>query len=73
MVAGDLVFDARTWPLLALTFVAGMVATVPIGLALGALMKSSLQAGLLFLVTLAVVFLSGIFFRSACCRHGCSG
>jgi ABC-2 type transport system permease protein len=62
MVAGDLVFDARTWLLLALTFAAGMVATVPIGLALGALMKSSLQAGLLVLVTLPVIFLSGIFY-----------
>lgn len=62
MVADDLVFDARAWVLLALTFVAGMVATVPIGLALGALMKSSLQSGLLLLVTLPVVFLSGIFY-----------
>ncbi|HEY1013395.1 MAG TPA: ABC transporter permease [Herpetosiphonaceae bacterium] len=62
MVAGELAVDARTLPLLALIFVAGMVATVPIGLALGAKMKSSLQAGIVLLVTLPVVLLSGIFY-----------
>lgn len=62
LVAGDLVIDARTGPLLALTFIAGMLATLPIGLTFGAFMKTSLQAALLLLVTLPVVFLSGIFF-----------
>jgi ABC-2 type transport system permease protein len=61
MVAGDMAFGARTGPLLAMTVVAGMVSTVPMGLALGCLMKSSMQAGLLVLVSLAVSLMSGIF------------
>lgn len=61
MVAGDLAVSVRTWPLLALTVVAGMVATVPMGLALGSLMKSSMQAALLVVVSLAVSLMSGIF------------
>lgn len=55
MVASHLVFDARTWLLLTLTFVAGMVATVPIGLALGSLAKSSMQAGLFSLAASLLV------------------
>lgn len=55
MVAGDLMFDARTWLLLALTFVAGMVSMVPLGLALGSLAKSSMHAGLLGLASALVI------------------
>ena len=44
MIVDDLVLDARAWLLLALIFVVGMVSTVPIGVALGSLMKSSVQA-----------------------------
>jgi ABC-2 type transport system permease protein len=62
MVADGLVFDARAWLLLALIFVVGMVATVPIGVALGSLMKSSAQAfGLVFMPTGLLIYPSGIF------------
>lgn len=62
LIVDDLVLDARTWPLLTLVFVAGMVATVPIGVALGSLMKSSLQALLVPLVCMLLIFVSGIFY-----------
>jgi ABC-2 type transport system permease protein len=62
MIVGDLVLDARAWLLLALIFVVGMVATVPIGVALGALMKSSLQSMLVPLVCTLLMIPSGIFF-----------
>ena len=39
MIVDALVLDVRAWLLLALLFVVGMVATVPIGVALGSLMK----------------------------------
>lgn len=55
MVADHLVFDARALLLLALTFIAGMVATVPVGLALGSLMKSSMHAGLLSIAASLVI------------------
>ena len=50
MIVDDLVLDARAWLLLALLFVVGMVSTVPMGVALGSLMKSSLQSMLVPLV-----------------------
>lgn len=62
MIVGDLVLDARAWLLLALLFVAGMVATVPIGVALGSLMKSSVQAMLVPLVCTVLMIPSGIYF-----------
>lgn len=62
VIAGDLSLDARTWLLLALVFVGGMVATVPIGVALGSVLKSSLQALLVPFVSVVMVFISGIFF-----------
>lgn len=49
MVASELNLGPRTWLLLALVFVAGMVSTVPISVVLGALVKSAAQTGLLFL------------------------
>ena len=62
MIVGDLVLDARAWLLLALIFVVGMVSTVPIGVALGSLMKSSMQAVLVPLVCTLLMIPSGIFF-----------
>lgn len=61
-VAGDLVFDARSWLLLSLIFVVGMMATVPIGVALGSLMKSSLQAVLVPFLAMVLIGVSGIFY-----------
>jgi ABC-2 type transport system permease protein len=62
VIVGDLVLDARAWLLLALIFVVGMVSTVPIGVALGSLMKSSLQAVLVPLVCTLLMIPSGIFY-----------
>lgn len=62
MIVDNLVLDARAWLLLALIFVVGMVSTVPIGVALGSLMKSSLQAVLVPLVCMLLMIPSGIFF-----------
>jgi ABC-2 type transport system permease protein len=62
MIVDDLVLDARAWLLLALLFVVGMVSTVPIGVALGSVMKSSLQAMLVPLACTLVMCVSGIFF-----------
>ncbi len=62
MVASDLVFDGRTWLLLALIFVAGMLATVPLGVALGSLMKSSVQAALVPFLAMLLAIPSGIFY-----------
>jgi ABC-2 type transport system permease protein len=61
LVAGELIFATRTWLLLAVVFIAGMLATVPIGVALGSLMTSSAQAGLVVLAVVALVAPSGIF------------
>ena len=61
-VAGDLLLGPRTWLLLALVFVVGMVATVPISVALGSLVKSAAQTGLLFLASMLLVVPSGIFY-----------
>lgn len=65
IVASDLVFDTRTWLMLALVFVAGMIATVPVGLALGSLMKSTMQSMLVVLVAWLLIALSGIFYPIA--------
>lgn len=62
MVVDDLVLDGRAWLLLALIFVVGMTSTVPLGVALGSLMKSSVQATLVPLVGMMLVLLSGIFY-----------
>lgn len=62
IVAGDLVFDARTWPMLVLVFVGGMMSTVPIALALGSIMKSTAQSGLVILVVALLIAPSGIFY-----------
>lgn len=61
-VAGDLLLGPRTWLLLALVFFAGMVSTVPISVALGSLVKSAAQTGLLFLASMLLVIPSGIFY-----------
>jgi ABC-2 type transport system permease protein len=62
VIVGDLVVSARAWLLLAVIFVVGMVSTVPIGVALGSLMRSSAQAVLVPLVCTVLVILSGIFY-----------
>jgi ABC-2 type transport system permease protein len=62
MLVSDLILDARTWLLLTLVFVVGMVSTVPIGVALGSVMKSSMQALLVPLACALLVFASGIFY-----------
>jgi ABC-2 type transport system permease protein len=62
MIVDNLILDARAWLLLALLFVVGMVSTVPIGVALGSLMKSSAQAVLVPLVCTLLMIPSGIFF-----------
>jgi ABC-2 type transport system permease protein len=58
-------FDARTWLLLALIFIVGMVSTVPIGVALGAVLRSTLQAMLVPLLSMLIIIISGIFFPIA--------
>jgi len=62
MIVGDLLLDARAWLLLAVLFVVGMMSTVPIGLALGSLMKSSMQATLVPLACTLIMLASGIFY-----------
>jgi len=62
MLVNNPVLDARAWLLLALIFVVGMVSTVPIGVALGSLMKSSMQAMLVPLACALVMLASGIFY-----------
>ncbi|MFC8943316.1 ABC transporter permease, partial [Streptomyces griseoincarnatus] len=61
-VAGDLRLDARTWLLLVLIFLVGMIATVPISVTLGSLFKSSSQSGLMLLVSMLLIAPSGIFY-----------
>lgn len=58
----DLILDARTWLSLTLVFVVGMVSTVPIGVALGSVMKSSMQALLVPLACTLLVCASGMFY-----------
>jgi ABC-2 type transport system permease protein len=62
MIVDNLILDARAWLLLALLFVVGMVSTVPMGVALGSLMKSSLQAMLVPLACTLMMGASGIFY-----------
>jgi ABC-2 type transport system permease protein len=61
MIVDNLNLDAPAWLLLALVFVVGMVSTVPIGVALGSLMKSSVQSMLVPLACTLIMFASGIF------------
>jgi ABC-2 type transport system permease protein len=62
MIVDGVILDVRAWLLLALIFVAGMVSTVPIGVALGSLMRSSVQAMLVPLAWSLIMCASGIFF-----------
>lgn len=62
MLVDQLMLDARSWLLLGVIFVVGMVSTVPIGVALGSLMKSSMQALLVPLVCMLLIFASGVFY-----------
>jgi ABC-2 type transport system permease protein len=62
MLVSNVILDARACLLLTLIFVVGMVATVPIGVALGSVMKSSLQALLVPLMCALLVIASGMFF-----------
>jgi ABC-2 type transport system permease protein len=62
MIVDGMILDARAWLLLTLIFVVGMVSTVPLGVALGALMKSSLQAMLVPLAWTVIMGASGTFF-----------
>lgn len=61
-VIGDLRIDGRTALLLPVIFVVGMVATVPIGSALGSLFKSSAQSMLVMLASFLLIAISGIFY-----------
>lgn len=61
-VASDLRLDGRTWVLLLVIFAIGMIATIPISVALGSLLKSSAQSGLLFLASMLLIVPSGIFY-----------
>jgi ABC-2 type transport system permease protein len=62
LIVDDMILDASAWLLLALVFVVGMVSTVPVGVALGSLMKSTAQATLVPLACTLVMFVSGIFY-----------
>jgi ABC-2 type transport system permease protein len=62
IIANEVVLDARAWLLLAMIFVVGMVSTVPIGVALGSIMRSSLQAMLVPLACALLMLASGIFY-----------
>ena len=64
-VAGDLQLGSRTWLLLALVFIVGMVSTVPISVVLGSLIKSAAQSALLFLASMLLIVPSGIFYPIA--------
>lgn len=62
LASGDVVLDFRASLLLALIFIVGMVSTVPLGIALGSLMKSSIQAMLVPLACSALLLASGVFY-----------
>jgi ABC-2 type transport system permease protein len=62
LIVDGVLLDARACVLLALIFVVGMASTVPIGLAIGSLMKSSVQALLVPLAWTAIMCVSGIFY-----------
>ena len=61
-VIGDLRIDGRTALLLPVIFIVGMVATVPIGSALGSIFKSSAQSMLIMLASMLLIAISGIFY-----------
>ena len=61
-VADELQLDAQTWLRLSLVFTVGMVSTVPISVALGSLVKSAAQTGLLLLASMLLIVPSGIFY-----------
>lgn len=62
-VLGDLRFgEPRSWLIMAGVFLLGLVATVPIGAALGSVMTGSQQMGLLMLGTVLLIVPSGIFY-----------
>ena len=63
MIVDDVNLDARAWLLLAPLFVVGMMSTVPIGVALGSLMNTSLQAAPAPLACTLIMLASG---RLAC-------
>ncbi|WP_240644235.1 ABC transporter permease [Antribacter gilvus] len=54
--------EPRAWLLIVAIFVLGLIATVPIGAALGSLLTSSAQTGLLMLGSSAMIAVSGIFY-----------
>jgi ABC-2 type transport system permease protein len=62
VVANDLVLDARTWAMLGLIFLAGMMSTVPLALAFGSLFKSTAQSGLVLLAVVLLIAPSGILY-----------
>ena len=62
MIEDDLVLNARALLLLAVLFIAGMISTVPLGLALGSVMKSTVQSMLVPLACALLIFPSGIFY-----------
>lgn len=61
-VRDELQIDAESWLILLGIFVLGMLATVPIGTALGSLLTSSTQTGLLLLGSMLLIAPSGIFY-----------
>jgi ABC-2 type transport system permease protein len=61
-VRDELQIDAQSWVILMGIFALGMVATVPIGTALGSLLTSSAQTGLLLLGSMLLIAPSGIFY-----------
>ena len=61
-VRDELQIDASSWLTLVGIFLLGMVATVPIGTALGSLLTSSTQTGLLLLGSMLLIAPSGIFY-----------
>ena len=61
-VAGELQLNLRTWLLLALVFIAGMVSTVPVSVVLGSLVKSAAQTALLLFASMLLIVPSGIFY-----------
>ncbi len=61
----NLVLDAPAAALLALVFITGMMATVPLGVALGCIMRSTVQAMLVPLACALLVYPSGIFYPIA--------
>lgn len=61
-VASELELGLRTWVMLTLIFVIGMLSTVPISVALGSLFKSSAQSALFLFASMLLMVPSGIFY-----------